>query len=25
MQHGAEVCAPDDVERLDAELARRGY
>ena len=25
MQHGTEVCAPDDVERLDAELARQGY
>jgi len=25
MQHGTEVCSPDDVERLDAELARQGY
>jgi 6-phosphofructokinase 2 len=25
MKHGTEVCAPDDVERLDAELARQGY
>ena len=25
MQHRTEVCAPDDVERLDAELERRGY
>jgi 6-phosphofructokinase 2 len=25
MQHGTEVCAPDDVERLDAELTRQGY
>jgi fructose-1-phosphate kinase PfkB-like protein len=23
MQHGTEVCAPDDVERLDAELAQQ--
>lgn len=25
MQHGTEVCVPDDVERLDAELARQRY
>jgi 6-phosphofructokinase 2 len=25
MQHGTELCLPDDVERLDAELARQGY